>query len=175
MGDQVAVALNQFGNDNYKVLETLETENGRLREVNNQLTGCSESQSLLGNLKGCSSFLQPYDRLLKSRPGPDHKVAELQWMKARGLHRLPCQSQGPDRERVGTLRRGIGMSQWMSILTLQISCDAPVQKLLSPWLVLKPWPHHCCLHQSPDQIIVQPPWEEKALFQGEKAYLPKIL
>lgn len=68
LGDQVAVAFDQFGNDNYKVSETLETENSRLGEVNYQLTGCSESQSLHGNLEGHSSFLQPDDRLkIKTR------------------------------------------------------------------------------------------------------------
>ena len=33
-----------WNNDNYKVRETLETENDRLRAVNYQLTECSESQ-----------------------------------------------------------------------------------------------------------------------------------
>ena len=78
-GDQVAMALTQFrNNDNYKVPETLETNNDRLRAANYQLMECSGSHSAsAATLR--ERFISCHHRIdLKSNPGPGHKAVELQ-------------------------------------------------------------------------------------------------
>lgn len=68
LGDQGAVALNPFGNnDNYKVPETLEAENDRLRAVNHQLIECSERRrasmvALRESLISCSHRMDSSDQ-----------------------------------------------------------------------------------------------------------------
>lgn len=72
------MALNLFGNNNYKVPEILETDNDRLRAVNYQLIECSGSQSTSMETLKESLISWSHKRDLKSSPEPDHRVAELQ-------------------------------------------------------------------------------------------------